>query len=59
MNVIYFSGSGNTRHCAELFAGATGGKAVSIESDEAMEILKGKNCLQDHKAGGQEALQGR
>ncbi len=57
MNVIYFSGNGNTRHCAELFAGATGGKAVSIESDEALEILKGGNCLQDHKAGGQEALQ--
>ena len=57
MNVIYFSGSGNTRHCAELFAGATGGKAVSIESDEALEILKGGDCLQDHKAGGQEALQ--
>ncbi len=49
MNVIYFSGSGNTRHCAELFAGATGGKAVSIESGEALEILKGGNCLQDHK----------
>lgn len=57
MNVIYFSGSGNTRHCAELFACATGGKAVSIESGEALEILKGGNCLQDHKAGGQEALQ--
>ena len=57
MNVIYFSGSGNTRHCAELFAGATGGRAISIESDEALEILKGKNCLQDHKAGGQEAPQ--
>ena len=57
MNVIYCSGSGNTIHCAELFAGATGGRAISIESDEALEILKGKNCLQDHKAGGQEALQ--
>ena len=57
MNVIYFSGSGNTKRCAELFAGATGGKAVSIESAEALEILKGGNCLQDHKAGGQEASQ--
>ena len=57
MNVIYFSGSGNTRHCAELFAGATGGRAVSIESDEALEILKGGNCLQGHKAGGHEASQ--
>ncbi len=57
MNVIYFSGSGNTRHCAELFAGATGGKAVSIESGEALEILKGGNNLQDHNAGGQEASQ--
>lgn len=57
MNVIYFSGSGNTRHCAELFAGATSGRAVSIESDEALEILKGGNCLQGHKAGGHEASQ--
>ena len=39
MNVIYFSGSGNTRRCAELFAGATGGKAVSIESAEALQTI--------------------
>ncbi len=40
MNVIYFSGSGNTRRCAELFAGATGGKAVSIEScQEALQTI--------------------
>jgi NAD-dependent dihydropyrimidine dehydrogenase PreA subunit/flavodoxin len=40
MNVIYFSGSGNTRRCAELFAGATGGKAVSIEScQEASQTI--------------------
>ena len=57
MNVIYFSGSGNTRHCAELFASASGGRAVSIESPEALEILKDGNNLQDHNAGGQEALQ--
>ena len=40
MNVIYFSGSGNTKRCAELFAGATGGKAVSIEScQEASQTI--------------------
>ena len=47
MNVIYFSGSGNTKRCAELFAGATGGKAVSIESAEALEILKGAESCQE------------
>lgn len=47
MNVIYFSGSGNTKRCAELFAGATGGKAVSIESAEALEILKGADNNQE------------
>ena len=40
MNGIYFSGNGNTKHCMETFTKATGGRAVSIESPEALELLK-------------------
>ena len=40
MNGIYFSGNGNTKHCMELFTEATGGKAVSIESPDALDVLK-------------------
>ena len=40
MNGIYFSGNGNTKHCMETFVNATGGRAVSIESPEALELLK-------------------
>lgn len=40
MNGIYFSGTGNTKYCMEEFAKSTGDSAVSIESDEAIEILR-------------------
>ena len=40
MNGIYFSGNGNTKHCMEVFTKATGGRAVSIESPEAILILQ-------------------
>ena len=40
MNGIYFSGTGNTKYCMEEFAKSTGDRAVSIESDEAIEILR-------------------
>lgn len=41
MNVIYFSGSGNTEHCVRLFSDFTGGKICSMEDKEkAMEIIK-------------------
>ena len=40
MNGIYFSGTGNTKYCAEEFAKATGGNAFSIESDRALEVLR-------------------
>lgn len=39
MDVIYFSGSGNTRHCAEVFSTLTHGKAVSIEKAETLGLL--------------------
>jgi ferredoxin len=40
MNGIYFSGTGNTRHCVALFASASGnGRAVSIENPEACTLL--------------------
>lgn len=40
MNGMYFSGNGNTKHCMELFTKATGGRAVSIESPEAITLLQ-------------------
>ncbi|MCI5830844.1 MAG: EFR1 family ferrodoxin [Treponema sp.] len=41
MNIIYFSGSGNTEYCASLFSEFTGGKMCSIEDkEEAREIIK-------------------
>ena len=40
MNGMYFSGTGNTKYCTEAFAQATGGRACSMESDEALEILR-------------------
>lgn len=40
MNGIYFSGNGNTKHCMDLFTKATGGRAVSIESPEAITLLQ-------------------
>lgn len=40
MNGIYFSGSGNTKHCIEIFVQATGGKIASIESPDALELIK-------------------
>ena len=40
MNGIYFSGTGNTKYCMEEFAKSTGDRVVSIESDEAIEILR-------------------
>ena len=43
MNGIYFSGNGNTKHCMETFTKANDGKAVSIESPEALELLKTEN----------------
>lgn len=40
MNGIYFSGTGNTKYCTEAFVKATGGSAVSMESREALEVLR-------------------
>ena len=40
MNGIYFSGNGNTKHCMDLFTKATSGRAVSIESPEAITLLQ-------------------
>ena len=40
MNGVYFSGSGNTRHCAEFFAQLTGGRAVSMEAADALGLVK-------------------
>ena len=31
---IYFSGTGNTKHIAELFSGKTGARCLSVEDDE-------------------------
>ena len=41
MNIIYFSGNGNTKHCMELLASALGnGKIESIESENAIQLIK-------------------
>ncbi len=40
MNGIYFSGNGNTKHCMDLFTKATGGRAISIESPEAITLIQ-------------------
>ncbi|ERF60954.1 EFR1 family ferrodoxin [Treponema socranskii] len=40
MNGIYFSGTGNTKYCTEALAQATGGRAYSMESREALEVLR-------------------
>lgn len=41
MNIIYFSGNGNTRHCMEVLSSALGGgKIESIESENAVQLIK-------------------
>ncbi len=41
MNIIYFSGNGNTKHCAEVLSLATGnGKTESIENENAIQLIK-------------------
>ena len=41
MNIIFFSGNGNTKHCMELLASALGnGKIESIESENAIQLIK-------------------
>ena len=41
MNIIYFSGNGNTKHCMELLSSALGsGKIESIESENAIQLIK-------------------
>ena len=40
MNGIYFSGTGNTKYCMEVLTKATGGKAFSIETRGALEVLR-------------------
>ena len=40
MNGIYFSGTGNTKYCMEVLTKTTGGKAVSIEAPEALDVLR-------------------
>lgn len=41
MNVIYFSGNGNTKHCSELFSKLTGnGKISSIEEENVIQVIK-------------------
>ena len=40
MNGIYFSGTGNTKYCTEALTQATGGRACSMESGEALEVLR-------------------
>lgn len=41
MNIIYFSGNGNTKYCMELLASALGnGKIESIESENAIQLIK-------------------
>ena len=52
MDGIYFSGNGNTKYCMELFTKATGGKAVSIESPEALTLLQNLNQNQNEIAIG-------
>ena len=41
MNIIYFSGNGNTKHCMELLSSALeSGKIESIESENAIQMIK-------------------
>lgn len=41
MNIIYFSGNGNTKHCAEFLSSALGsGNIESIESENAIQLIK-------------------
>ena len=41
MNIVYFSGNGNTKHCAKVLAAATGnGKTESIENENAIQLIK-------------------
>ena len=41
MNIIYFSGNGNTRHCMEVLSSTLGGgKIESIESENAVQLIK-------------------
>lgn len=41
MNVIYFSGSGNTKHCAQLFSKLSNNSRIySIEEKEALQLIK-------------------
>ncbi|WP_147615742.1 EFR1 family ferrodoxin [Treponema pectinovorum] len=40
MKIIYFSGNGNTKHCAQEFSKRTGnGEAFSIEDDNAIKAM--------------------
>lgn len=41
MNIIYFSGNGNTKHCVEFLSQKLGnGKIESIESENAIQMIK-------------------
>ena len=41
MNIIYFSGNGNTRHCMEVLSSTLGGgKIESIESENTVQLIK-------------------
>lgn len=41
MNIIYFSGNGNTKYCMKLLASALGnGKIESIENENATQLIK-------------------
>ena len=41
MNIIYFSGNGNTKHCAEILSSALkNGKIESIENENVVELIK-------------------
>ena len=40
MNIIYFSGNGNTKHCMELLSSALGnGTLESIENENAIQLI--------------------
>ena len=44
MKIIYFSGNGNTKHCAKEFSKLTGNESVfSIEDEGAIEAIKKSN----------------
>lgn len=41
MNIIYFSGNGNTKYCMKLLSSALGnGKIESIENENAIQLIK-------------------